>query len=384
MVFAAISFVIILITLLFAYQAARERAILEFGRDDMEKMARHASSQLVLDTGQPQDWNQLSDANFTYENITTLGLTSSQPWVLDFDKLLKMVKLDDDKYEDVKKILGLQGPGYELYFEIWNRFGFTTLAGFFNASGPGTIAYTYALDTENSSNSSNYGILAYFEEKGIPIDNYREDYKSLIGNISGYQVVIFENPMLDETDLSQAEKGAITDFVSGGGIYFQKGFGHMIKIFNLETNNVAHEDGVVLELDSMLRDVEVGDLVAVEGGLRINKQGNMVVVIESISGHLLAGHLGYGSGMIYYFPYSIGTVKNASGTIKHTNTRDIINLPYSDSTSVKFGLDPRQLDNVSEIVKVPRLILVEENLNLTSSWFDFYLWRYCHGPECDE
>jgi len=383
---ASLTFILLLVLISYAYDAANEKTQLIEIRNDLEFLAHQATSNLLFSEGNPSHWYNLTVGDFVPANISRLGLMTRQSWVLSFIKLKRLLELNNTRYNQTKQMMGIQGPGYEYYLTIQNRYGFSEYSGFFNSSAPGVIGYTYANDNENSYTSPNYGILAYFQEKGIAIDNYGSNYKSLLGNINKYQIVIFENPMLEEADLSAAEKAALQSFVGNGGMYLQKGFGKMIEIFSVQTNNVAHEDGLVVMTDPMLKDVSVGDYLTVEGGYRINKQGGgLVKVIEHTSGHMLAGHFQYGTGTVYYYPYSIGVVYNSTGGIKFNNTRAILNLPSADSSIFSIGINPGVSSiNATEIVKVSRVVLIDDQGQLKQSVLDFYLWKKCNGAYCLE
>jgi len=239
--------------------------------------------------------------------------------------------------------------------------------------GTENIAYTYADGDPEEGNESHYGLKQYLIDSKISFVDYKDDWQSLIDDIDNYEVVIFEDPQLRETDLTQQQQDKIKQWVSEGGIYFQKQFGRLVELFNVTTNNVAHEEGTVIALNNMLVNVEIGDDVWIKEGYRISKQGPITKLVHHDSSeHMLIGYWDYGNGRIYYLPDTEGDIYNISGGLKYNNTRVLLDLPQNKA-QLTIGLEPEL--NASNIIVVSRLALINGfyiNISLT-------LWEHCTG-----
>lgn len=109
-------FVIILIASAWAWDSARERIYLNEQRNDLEMVARNAASSLLETNGNPSDWYNMAD--FNENTASSIGLAKNIPFFLDMKKVLKLQDLCSLNCTAVKNILGIKGPGYELFINI--------------------------------------------------------------------------------------------------------------------------------------------------------------------------------------------------------------------------------------------------------------------------
>lgn len=115
-IFAVIVFSIILIALFYNWKTMADRVNHEKVVEDMSKILDISSRSLIDSYGNPINWNNLSDLNLSSVNSIGLKLKTGE---VSTDKLDYLISLNSTKYETIKKILGVQGPNYEFYFEIY-------------------------------------------------------------------------------------------------------------------------------------------------------------------------------------------------------------------------------------------------------------------------
>lgn len=364
-------FVIILLSIAWAWEFSREKMSLAERRNNMNLLAMFSLSALIETPGNPTNWSDLENDDFDESTMKSLGFASSaiSPWILDHDKIQKLFELRQTKYETIKNLLGLRGPGYEFNIKVQMVGGFL-IPGFLGAK---KIAYTYADGDPLEGNESSFGIRQYLIDNNVHFENYEDDWQTLISEIDNYDGIVFEDPQLRENDLTQEQLDTLENWVINGGVYLQKQFGRLIELFNVTTNNVAHEWGTVIALDSMLANVEINDSIYVIEGYRISKQGPLTQLVQhDTSGHMLMGYWDYGEGRVYYLPDTEGEVYNLTGGIIYNNTRILLDLPQNKAQLI-IGLEPEA--NASNIIVVNRLAMTENaymNISLT-------LWERCTG-----
>lgn len=78
---------------------------------EMQEKALTASEILVADSGQPNNWEMLSELN----DINSFGLAKERN-ILDENKVDTLIDWNASKYTEIKEVLGLQK--YEFYFKI--------------------------------------------------------------------------------------------------------------------------------------------------------------------------------------------------------------------------------------------------------------------------
>lgn len=368
-VIALMIFIFILMSIAWVWDFSTEKIRLDERRNNMNLISMQSLTSLIQTRGEPADWHFLPEEEFNASNVASLGLvgTTLSAWELDEYKIKKLYEYNQTKYETVKEMLGLRGSGYDFSIKLSKVGGFI-LPGFL---GDKKIAYTYADGDPLEGNESNFGIRQYLIDSNIPFVNYDEDWQSLLNDIDNYDALVFEDPQLRVSDLSAEQQQILENWVIDGGTYLQKQFGRIIELFNVTTNNVAHEWGTVIAIDGMLANVVVGDSVYVIEGYRISKQGPITKLVHHDSSeHMLVGYWNYGEGRVYYFPDTEGQIYNLTGGIMYNNTRVLLNLPQNKPTLV-FGKEP--LANASNIVVVSRLATVGQfyvNVSLT-------LWEHC-------
>lgn len=391
MIFAVAVFIIILLSIGFAWDHNREKLALTEQRNDVAIVARNMMNSLLETEGNPSNWTKLNVAAFNKTNIKSLGLVKTfsinkhdsarkvkaialgknGPGYLSADKILNLYTYYESYYNESKEILGLNRRyDYEMAFQLGDNF---TSYGFLGTS---IIAYTYADGFESEGDAANFGIRAYLEENNVPFTNYGSDWRSLVANIDEYEAVIFEDPHLDDTDLTTQQRDALKSWVNNGGIYFQKEHGRMIEIFNISTNDAGTSTGTVVKIDPYLTNLQLNETIRFTKGYRISKaDGGLVTLVRHESGHTEIGYLDYGSGRVYYIPDTEGNIKFANGTEKYDNTRIALSLPKPISNAT-FGYLPL---NASNIVVVQRRGYLDDNreINITLK-----VWQKCDGVTC--
>ncbi len=372
LILALMIFIFILMAIAWVWDFSTQKMSLSESRNNMNLLSTYTLSSLIETPGSPTNWHLLSDEDFNETNVESLGFTktSLSAWELDKKKIQRLYELNQSNYETIKKLLGLRGPGYDFCLKIEKVGGFV-LPGFLDGEN---IAYTYANGDPQEGNESHFGLRQYLIDNDVPFTDYEEEWEALIENIDDYDVLIFEDPQLRVSDLTQEQQDALENWVIGGGIYFQKQFGRIIELFNVTINNLgASEVGTVIALNGMLANVEVGDKVDISAGYRINKQGPITKLVQHDSSeHMLIGYWDYGEGRVYYLPDTEGEVYNLTGGLMYNNTRILLDLPQNKAQLI-IGLEPES--NASNIVVVSRLGLIDNdymNISLT-------LWEHCTG-----
>ena len=136
------AFIIILVSMGWAWTVTKDRYAAQETRNDMELVAGNALASLLETPGRPPTWNlqpnrtgfpapPASDdsyciptgdyncAAYGERNISSLGLTKSMSNVLDEEKIKKLRELNQTNYTLIKQYLGIQGPGYEWYITFY-------------------------------------------------------------------------------------------------------------------------------------------------------------------------------------------------------------------------------------------------------------------------
>ena len=335
-------------------------------RNDLETVGREVSTLLLASGGAPTGWHLQS--NFSAQNVTMLGL-SDREGHLDMQRILKLKSFTDSDagYAQLKEILGLGKSEIAIIIEKNGTFH-TTQQGFLNTNS--RIAYTRGKSNGVEGNGSHFGLKDFLQSNNISFTDYDGAWETLITDLSQFDSTIWEDPAIKDQGaqgLSSSQRNALRDWVSNGGIYIQKESGTMIQIFGVSTNSVAHEEGLVIALDGMIRDLSIGDYVAVEEGYRLSKNSGTITTLiqHESSGHTIFGYWDYGAGRVYYIPDTEGEVSLPNGTITHTDLRSILAL-YSvaesgyeaNNTRLVVGREPV---NASEVVVVSLPVLIEDD-----------------------
>jgi hypothetical protein len=350
-------FFLVLIATVYAWHAIDQKKEPIETRRDMELIAQNLAQNIISSKGNPENWqNYVIDPS----NINSLGAALT-PNLLSREKLQKLEDDSDSKYEEMKEILGVRGPKYEFYVKVIYDPGNDTLFG----SNP-VIAYTYGESEEGASegDDENYGIRGYLDENDIEYTNFRENWTALLENIFDYNVAIFEDPEIDDSDVEDAGlKETLLNWTAEGNMFIQKEHGTILELFKWKYNQyAANTDGIIVALDNMIIDAEIGDEIVCAEGYRLNKNKPsadeliMLVREEETSNHALIAYQNYGKGKVYYFCDTQGLVYNISGNVTHDNIREIINFG-GGLASYKFG---RKVNNSDVVVKVHRSALLDD------------------------
>lgn len=148
MIVGIISFIIIILIGIWAWDYSNERIYLTETRNDLEIISKNTLNVLLQTPGNPANWTDLQDSEINKTNIISLGLAKSKSLnnkdteersrssgltkydylVLDPEKLKKLNDSASLKYSTYKKILGIAGAGYEFQLEIkeWDTDEFIT------------------------------------------------------------------------------------------------------------------------------------------------------------------------------------------------------------------------------------------------------------------
>ncbi len=343
---AAGVFVFILVAMVWIFDISAAQRSQQQQYFPMHQKARRASSVLIQTPGSPNNWHH------DFDSADSVGLADSFG-ILNYDKVMKLYELNSS-YQELKKYLGIT----EDYYILLDSPGWV-LGGFLGTK----IAYTYADGDPEEGDENHSGIRDYLDKNSIPYTDYEDDWESLIENIENYDTIIMEDPQLRESDLTQEQRDRLETWVVEGNTFFQKQYGRIIELFNVTTNNVAHENGDVIALNSMLDNVEIGDHVMVEQGYRISKQSDIHKLVEhDPSNHVLIGWWDHGNGKVYYMPDTEGEILDENGTFKYNNTQVTLKLPQLKKSLV-IGKLPQ---NATTVVLDHRIALYENNtVNIT-------------------
>ncbi|MFH1399854.1 MAG: hypothetical protein ABIG95_07160 [Candidatus Woesearchaeota archaeon] len=354
MIFAVIVFLLVFTTTIFAWDELQKKWQLQQTRDDMESIAENVAQTLLTTPGQPANWEELQISS---SNISSIGIASS-PHLLSTDKISELESVYPTKYEEIKKILGIRGAGYQFQIKVIYDPGDYTLLG----SHP-VIAYTYANSDggPEEGDAANFGIRSYLDENEIEYTNYYANWQKLISEIWDYNVVIMEDPWIDDSSLSTAQKNTLKDWVADGNMYIQKEQGTIIKVFGIKINRLGEGDfGIVVALDRILYRVDIGDEIKCIEGYRLSKgQGGLVTLVEHTSGHVLMGYVNYTLGQVIYLCDTQGQAFfNTSRIEQYDNVRYIINFGGGLAT-IKVGDNPV---NATLLVREERVAMLDNNL----------------------
>jgi len=356
-------FLMVFMVTISVWDGIDRKKILVESRDEMEFVAQNAALVLFTTSGLPTNWDSLE---INSESVDSLGLSDSKG-VLSTDKLVELETQNIAAYEEFKEILGIRGPGYEFYAQIFYDPGDQTLLG-----DTPVIAYSYANSAHGADEGDleHFGIRNYMDENEIEYTNYHEDWAALIADITDFNILILEDPVLDKSDLSRDEQDALTDWVAAGNIFIQKEKGRIFELFDLKYINFAdNQEGTVTVLDYMIKGVEIGDKVICIEGYELNKNfGNIVNLVTAGSGHVLIGYSQYSLGRVYYFCDTEGTVYDIGDTQKYNNIRTIINFG-GGLASYKFG---KPVKNSKQVVRIERAVYLDNGL---SGRAVFKVWR---------
>ncbi len=125
--------------------------------NDLFAIGYYVSSSLIETSGEPYDWETKNydggqGGEKVKEDIFSLGLSQNRDgWVLDQYKINKFVELNQS-YNDVKDVLGVRGPGYELFVNV-------------SSSGNQYVFGIAPKNAENIVNVDRFGLLNGAEAK---------------------------------------------------------------------------------------------------------------------------------------------------------------------------------------------------------------------------
>lgn len=114
---AVLSFIFIMTLFLWGWNMSITKISENHLSDDLNSIAIYASRSLVESGGNPGNWHSLSGADFTKDSISSLGLSSSVGYLSE-SKIAALQDLNATKYSEIKSILGVLGPNYELYISF--------------------------------------------------------------------------------------------------------------------------------------------------------------------------------------------------------------------------------------------------------------------------
>ena len=122
MLIAVVIFGIILISFFSINQYVNRHINNEERKNDLFAIAAYASSSLVETPGNPGEWYTYSNEDIEEgkdkKKVHSLGLSRNiDGWNLQQEKIDKMVALNES-YDSLKNLLGVKGPGYELFVNV--------------------------------------------------------------------------------------------------------------------------------------------------------------------------------------------------------------------------------------------------------------------------
>ncbi|HOI18892.1 MAG TPA: hypothetical protein PLX15_03445 [Candidatus Woesearchaeota archaeon] len=352
LLFGFILFVIVFLILEGAWVSIREKSMNQDNINDLQLLSDSLAQNLLSSSGNPQGWE---DIEINSSSVKAIGIATS-PNLLSVDKIMTIQSQNNEIYDELKEIFGITGPGYEFYVEIRYLGG----GGLFGLNP--VIAYTFANSDSyaEEGNAEYYGIRDYLDSNEIEYTNYMEDWQTLLENIDDYNVAIFEDPDIDDKDLTKAQQNKLKAWLERGNFFLHKEKGTIGQVFGLNYNSYADNMyGIVKRTDNMLNNVGIGDEVFCEEGYRINKnKGNVGSLIEDNSNHPMIAYANVSNGTFFYLCDTQGKVFfNTSRIEKYNNVREIINFG-GGVLSYKFGIKPIDYDIVS---RTQRIVTLDTN-----------------------
>lgn len=122
MIIAVVIFGIILISFFSINQYVNRHINSEERKNDLFTIAAYASSSLVETPGNPGEWYTYSNKDIEEgedkKKVYSIGLSKNiDGWNLQQEKIDKLVELNES-YDSLKNLLGVKGPGYELFVNV--------------------------------------------------------------------------------------------------------------------------------------------------------------------------------------------------------------------------------------------------------------------------
>jgi hypothetical protein len=137
-IIGTVTFLFVLIGSIYIWTHVIDQIQLSEERKDMIAMTYFLGSSLVETTGSPSNWTLLGNQSFNRTNIYSLGLarskslnrrdvlrkgvsgglTNSSYLNLDSNKIQRLVELNNTKYDEMKRILGVTSNSGEFYVKI--------------------------------------------------------------------------------------------------------------------------------------------------------------------------------------------------------------------------------------------------------------------------
>jgi len=196
----------IFVFMLTAFLLYSDRFINQTEPADVISAAAQGISASLLQQGTPSDWNQ--------ESVESIGITNGNH-VINRTKLLMFSSLS---YNTSKRIFGISSE-YFLYFENENGTAFNVegICGignpFFSSVYNTSVAYYF-----NDINNANYKptLENQFNADVFSAEPGYSTFANLVGNITRYDFVFFENPSLSAVEIA-AHRVALEDFIQQAG-----------------------------------------------------------------------------------------------------------------------------------------------------------------------
>jgi hypothetical protein len=112
-------FTIILISITWSWDLVTEKISIDNKQEEIAILSKNALSTLLITSGNPLNWNMESNDWFNSSNMHDLGV-SFAPSIIQDGKISKLEEVNDTKYGDMKKLLGLRKYDFHLSFYIYD------------------------------------------------------------------------------------------------------------------------------------------------------------------------------------------------------------------------------------------------------------------------
>ncbi|MFW6013754.1 MAG: hypothetical protein ACOCZ6_04515 [Nanoarchaeota archaeon] len=85
-------------------------------KKDIELYSRYAVEALLTTPGYPEDWYEFDTLNSS--EINSIGFKDGRYGFIDYRKVQQLME-SNESYDEIKKLLGFRGPGYEFSLDIF-------------------------------------------------------------------------------------------------------------------------------------------------------------------------------------------------------------------------------------------------------------------------
>ena len=149
LIIAMLMFIVVIILIFQILDYSNNKIGLEESANDISIIAGNAISSLTETEGNPNNWSLISLNDFNESNVFSLGLAKNSNFnnqdssvkgksmssnnngyiVLDKNKISRLSSLNNTKYNEIRNILGIKGPGYEFLLSVknWNGNSYDTI-----------------------------------------------------------------------------------------------------------------------------------------------------------------------------------------------------------------------------------------------------------------